>query len=74
MNTTQILMARSHCTGPRPEAGPGMGLEAMGYYIICITVHTALGLKMGLDPLSPIVPVLFPVPVPFSFLCSVNVP
>ena len=47
-----------------------MGLETMGDYILCRTVHTAPGSGMGLDLLSPIVPVLFPVPFP----CSVNVP
>ena len=29
---------------------------------------------MGADPLSPITPILFPVPGPFLFPCSVNMP
>ena len=41
-------MARSDCT----EGGPGTGTEPgtgrMGYYILCCTVHTELGLGMGL--------------------------
>ena len=53
-------MARSHCTGLELGAGPGMGMGTMGYYILCRTVHTALGLGLGPDPLSPIVPVPFP--------------
>ena len=36
-------MARSDCT----EGGPGPGTGRMGYYILCCTVHTAVGLGMG---------------------------
>ena len=63
-------MVRSHCIGPGLGVGPG----TMGYHIrvLCRTVHTAPGPGTGVDPLSPIVPVPFPVPV--SFPCSVNVP
>ena len=65
-------MAGSHCTGQGQGAGPGTRLGTMGYYILCRTVHTALGPETGPDPLSPIVSVPFPVPaVPFP--CSVNV-
>ena len=60
---TAGLMARLHCT----RAGPG----TMGYYILCRTVHTAPGRGIGPDPLSSIVPVQLPVPVPFAR--SVNV-
>ena len=67
-------MASSHHRGPGPEVGLETGQGTMGYYILCRTVHTASGPGMGPDQLSPIVPVLFPVPVPVLFPCSVNVP
>ena len=65
-------MACSHCMGPGPELGMGVG--TMGYYISCRTVHTAPGPGMEPDPLSPIVPVPFPVPVAYPFPSSVNMP
>ena len=47
-NLRAAIMARSHCTRP----GPGQGLGAMGYYIICRTVHTALEQEQGPENLS----------------------
>ena len=55
-------------------SGLGMRPGTMGYYTLCRTVYTTPGPGMGLDPLSPIVPVPFPVLVPLPFPCSVNVP
>ena len=55
------VMARSHCTERDWE---------QWITILCRTVHTAQGPGPRPDPLSPIAPVRFPVPVPFS----VNVP
>ena len=68
------LMARSHCTGPKPWVGLETELGTMGYFILYRTVHSAKGPGMGPDPLSPIVPVPFLVPVPVPFPCNVNVP
>ena len=84
-----LLMARSDCTegGPGPGRGPGTG--KMGYYyILCCTVHTALGRgrgpgtgngTMGCGPIFPLFPYLICVPVMLSNLiqllcprCNVN--
>ena len=40
-------MAHSDCTEGGPGPGMGLGMGRMGYYILCCTVHTALGLGMG---------------------------
>ena len=40
-------MARSDCTEGGPGTGMGPGTGRMGYYILCCTVHTALGLGTG---------------------------
>ena len=42
------LVARSHCTEPGPEQGPGPG--TMGYYTLCRTVHTAQGQEQRQGP------------------------
>ena len=53
----------SYCTGP----GPGMGQRSMGSNKLCRSVHTAP--RQDLILLFPIVPLLFPVPIPTP--CSV---
>ena len=84
------FMACSHCTegGPGPGTGPGTG--RMGYYILCCTVHTALGTGTGTGPgpgpgpgnctmgCGPIFPYLICVPVMrcnhIQLLCSYIMP
>ena len=61
-------MAYSHCTGA--ELGQIQGPGLMSPNILHRNVHTGPRQEQEPGPLSPIVPVPFPVPLP----CSVNKP
>ena len=55
-------MARWHCTGA--ELGAGAGLGSTGYYILCRTVHTALGLRSVVSYCASPIPHTCPIPIP----------
>ena len=41
-------MAHSHCTEWGTGPGTGSGMGQLGYYILCCTVHTVVGLGTGM--------------------------
>ena len=58
LTTGAPFLARSDCTEGGPGTGTGPGTGRMGYYILCCTVHTALGpgtgnCTMGCGPIFP---------------------
>ena len=52
----------------------GIGTGLIGPNVLYRNVHTGLNRGSNQDPLFPIVPVQFSVPVPVPFPCSVNKP
>ena len=68
------LVAYSQCKGMGLGQVQGMGLGLMGPNALHRDVHTAPRQGQEPDPLSPIVPVSFPIPVLAMVPCSVNKP
>ena len=63
------IMAHSHCTGTVPGHVQGQGWMIVDYAEMFALVGDR---DRNQDPLSPVAPVSFPVPVPVQAQCSVN--